>query len=631
MGKRQVRFVLWTVMVGVLAAAWATPRSSAGAGANQGPTRKTTDPPVASHGKLGQDLFLAIDQRDAAALKALLNRGADPNSVDGLEITPLDIAAASYEPDAVQALLKAGAKPDADSSYGTPLMFAAASGNVDAANVLLARGVNVGAARNDGMTVLMMAANSGSPEFVGMLLKHKVEVEAKDDGGATALTLAARGGYDKIGQMLLDAGAHVDDPDVERHTPLMAAAMNGQVGFVKMLLKHGANPNARDAKGRTALILTAEYGDYPAVIHALKAAGADVRATDPTGASAAAFAAKRKFAASEAELGKPTRAAVVAVGPTRSPHNAARVSLKLLQASMSQFHKMTACVSCHQEGLGQIATGEARQRGFALAPSVDRAQAKRIDATLAALQPINEAALHDPEAMKQVPLIELNEVNTTDGWLLAGLAAHHAPRTQATAAMAMVLARQQSPDGHWSFSTPRVPMQSSNVTFTALAIRALKAYGPASSAGQIWRAKTWLLHTPAATSEDRASRLLGLKWAGASKATMRKAVEAVKADQRPDGGWSQLPTLQSDAYATGQALYALHAGGGLSVTNRAYTRGVRFLLRTQDQDGSWFVNKRAIPANNYFDAGFPHGESQYASFNGTCWATIALADAAGAP
>ena len=51
------------------------------------------------------------------------------------------------------------------------------------------------------------------------------------------------------------------------------------------------------------------------------------------------------------------------------------------------------------------------------------------------------------------------------------------------------------------------------------------------------------------------------------------------------------------------------------------------MLRTQDEDGSWFVNKRAIPANNYFNAGFPHGESQYASFNGTCWATMALLQA----
>ncbi len=62
----------------------------------------------------------------------------------------------------------------------------------------------------------------------------------------------------------------------------------------------------------------------------------------------------------------------------------------------------------------------------------------------------------------------------------------------------------------------------------------------------------------------------------------------------------------------------------MPVTDAAYRRGVSYLLRTQDEDGTGFVTKRAIPANNYFDAGFPHGESQYASFNGTCWATMAL-------
>ena len=68
----------------------------------------------------------------------------------------------------------------------------------------------------------------------------------------------------------------------------------------------------------------------------------------------------------------------------------------------------------------------------------------------------------------------------------------------------------------------------------------------------------------------------------------------------------------------------LGLAGGLPVTDPVYQRGVQFLLRTQEGDGSWFVNKRAIPVNNYFDAAFPHGESQFASFNGTCWATMAL-------
>jgi len=64
-------------------------------------------------------------------------------------------------------------------------------------------------------------------------------------------------------------------------------------------------------------------------------------------------------------------------------------------------------------------------------------------------------------------------------------------------------------------------------------------------------------------------------------------------EQRADGGWSQLPTLASDAYATGLALVALHQGGVLPVDHAAYRRGVEFLLRTQLEDGSWFVLRAA--------------------------------------
>ena len=627
--SRKIRFAFGAIMVGSLAVAAAAPWSSAHFRSGQEKSaRKSTDPPVPSRGKLGQDLFLAIDHRDLSAVQSLIKQGADPDSRNGLEFTPLYIAAASFQPAAMQALLQAGAKPDADSSYGTALTFAAASGNVDGANLLLSLGVNVNATKNDGTTVLMMAANAGSPEIVGELLKRKADVNAKDDGGSTALSLAARGGYETVGHMLLDAGAVVDGADSEGQTPLMAAAVTGHSDCVLMLLQKGANPNTRDAKGRTALILSAAYGDYPEVVHALLSGGADAKTTDTQGCSAAALAEVRGHSKSLVLLGKPTPASLAAAGRAHSPREAVHLSLKLVQSSMLQFHKMTACVSCHQEGLGRIATGEARDRGFSLDQAVEQPQVKRLDQTLAAMQPLHTQALKDPEAMKHVPLIEINELATTDTWLLAGMAAHNQPPTEGTAAMTMVLARQQAPDGHWSFSVPRVPMQSSNVTFTALAVRSLSAYGPKSHAAeiaaQIHRAKVWLLHTPAKTSEDRASRLLGLKWAGATVSERRKASEAVRADQHPDGGWSQLPNLQSDAYASGQALYALHVGGGLPVTDPVYARGVKYLLRTQDADGSWFVNKRATPANNYFDAGFPNGESQYASFNGTCWAMMAL-------
>jgi ankyrin repeat protein len=626
------RGAAWVILgscfaVGAMAQSGSVPALSLHQPGVQG-QRKSTDPPARATGKLGQDLFLAIDHRDLKSVQALIKKGADPNSRNGLELTPLHIAAASWQMDVMQALLGAGAQPDAPSTYGTPLTFAAVSGDFPGAGILISKGANVNTARTDGITVLMMAANSGSPELVGGLLKGGADVNAKNECDATALNYAARSGFDKVGRMLLDAGATVDSDNIEGLTPLMEAARNGHTAFVRLLLEKGAKVDAKDSNGQTALILAAGAGDYPEVIRALLGAKANPGATDKKGRSAAALANARGYRASAALLSKPTAAALAAVGRAPSPREAVTRSLKSLESSSGEFSRMTACISCHHEGLGRIATGSARDHGFSLDKDLMKIQAQRIGGALMAMKPLHDRALVDPETMKQIPLIEMNEVSTVDTWLLAGMAAHHVPPSDAAAAMTMVLARQQSPAGFWSFSLPRTPMQSSFFTFTALAVRSLNAYAPKSSsaetAGRIHRARTWLQTAPAKSSEDRASRLLGLKWSGATKGDLRKAMSAVRADQRPDGGWSQLPGLHSDAYATGQALYALHVGGGMPVSDPAYKRGVQYLLRTQDQDGTWFVCKRAIPANNYFDAGFPHGESQYASFNATSWATLAL-------
>ena len=75
--------------------------------------------------------------------------------------------------------------------------------------------------------------------------------------------------------------------------------------------------------------------------------------------------------------------------------------------------------------------------------------------------------------------------------------------------------------------------------------------------------------------------------------------------QRADGGWAQLPGLESDAYATGQALYALRIGGGMSPTHETYRKGVANLLQTQLPDGTWLVHTRSYPVQPYFESGFP--------------------------
>ncbi len=589
--------------------------------------RKSTDAPLPSRGKLGQDLFIAIGRGDISGVEALLAKGADPNARNGLEFMPLYMAAALHQAPMMDDLLKAGAQVDGKSAYGTPLMFACVTANLDGAKVLIEKGADVNVLRSDGMNPLMMATNAGFPPLVAELLTHKVDVKAQDDGGTTALSLAARHGSLAVGDMLVAAGAPVNSADADGQTPLMEAAVNGHADFVKMLLAKGAKPNAKDGMGRTALLVTASYGDYPEVIKALVAGKANPKAKDAKGRTAIALAASRGNMQTVAALG-----GKVASRPVRAPKEAVNLSLKLIQSSMLEFNRSTTCLSCHQEGLGRIATGSARAHGYKLDAAVQKAQMARIQGMLTGLKPLHEQALKNPEAMKQLPLVEINEVTTVDSWLLAGMAAQNQPPTNATGPMVMCLARQQMPDGSWTFALPRVPMQSSFFTFTALSVKALQTYGPKSYSAEIaerlGRAKNWLLTAKPQNSEDRASRLMGLKWLGASTLDRQHAIADITADQRADGGWSQLPNMHSDAYATGQALYALHLAGVTS-QDRVYKRGVQYLLRTQDDDGSWFVTKRAFPANNYFDAGFPHGESQYASFNGTCWATLALLESGG--
>ena len=119
-------------------------------------------------------------------------------------------------------------------------------------------------------------------------------------------------------------------------------------------------------------------------------------------------------------------------------------------------------------------------------------------------------------------------------------------------------------------------------------------------------------------------KLFGLVWSGADGNEIGKASAALLAQQRPDGGWAQLTGLESDAYATGQAMVALQQAGTLAATDEAFQRGIAYLLRTQMADGSWIVRTRSSPVQQLKESGFPHGRHQWISAAGTSWAAMAL-------
>jgi Planctomycete cytochrome C len=57
-----------------------------------------------------------------------------------------------------------------------------------------------------------------------------------------------------------------------------------------------------------------------------------------------------------------------------------------------------------------------------------------------------------------------------------------------------------------------------------------------------------------------------------------------------------------------------------------FRRGADYLLRTQFDDGSWWVKSRAWPLQPHFDSGFPHGKDQWISSTATALAAIVLLD-----
>jgi len=159
---------------------------------------------------------------------------------------------------------------------------------------------------------------------------------------------------------------------------------------------------------------------------------------------------------------------------------------------------------------------------------------------------------------------------------------------------------QQSAAGHWVVphgSIARPPIEDGDIARTALGVLALKNYGAPGRAAdfneRIARAGAWL-------------------------------AKAILASQRSDGGWPQRLELQSDAYATGQTLYALSASDVLSPREPAYQKGVKYLLATQHADGSWYVRSRAPKFQPYFESGFPYGGDQWISQMATGWAAAAL-------
>ena len=158
-------------------------------------------------------LLAAIVTNKKAAAKLLLASGARLNDKDKVGRSAIFYSAnAKIDPEIAQMLIEKGADINVMDNNGfTPLSLAAARGNTEAVKVLIKAGLSASGTSTKGeFTPLMSASANKRPVVVEQLLTYKLDIDARGPGGRTALMWAAQYNCLKCVELLLANGASAE-------------------------------------------------------------------------------------------------------------------------------------------------------------------------------------------------------------------------------------------------------------------------------------------------------------------------------------------------------------------------------------------------------------------------------------
>ncbi len=302
-----------------------------------------------------------------------------------------------------------------------------------------------------------------------------------------------------------------------------------------------------------------------------------------------------------------------AADPVPSVKETIRRGLSFLAKDNLAWKEKKQCAECHHAPFTIWALNEGKKQGYA----VDEK----------ALAEMTSWVTSKDHLVKLVPKpakreqIELNEAPLL---LALGLEAGDARPMQdgLKQLLASVLADQDR-DGSWKLSYEFRPIGSSPQVLTTLSLLALSAPNAPDMGNEGKAARErglkWLRDArPDDEVQTAALRLILWRRLGLPAAEWEPLVKKLRAAQKADGGWSQVESAKSDAYATGQALYAL-AEAGVKPGDEAVRRAQSFLAGTQREDGGWAMVSRAIMRD-----GKPPKNLEPITHAGSAWAVLGL-------
>ncbi len=387
-----------------------------------------------------------------------------PEAQSQREVPPLIEAVWKQDRARVEELLAQGADPDAlDAQERPPWMWAVVARDTGAVHQMLSK-VRALPFEGDRKYALPFAASRNDIPLARALLVRGLPVNGSALDGATALLLAAANGHEAMIGFLLSAGADVNAQDDHGDTALMAAVRVGSLASVKRLLAAGAEVDRKDDAGRTARMWAVRSGNRE-ILDTLVDGGTD--------------------------------AVVQGSKPLISTTAAVERSLKLIQEGTETWIERTSCTACHHQPLMLRAVAVAQRNGYSPDVSLLERQVKRLMADDVKFQELDEEAVKTEDGILRSSL----ENGGDFAFAFALLRASYVDSSNVIAApkvgaSTLLLARMQLADGSWRFGPPRVPIESSDIATTAMAVRAMTALAPDEAAKEVRervdRASAWL-------------------------------------------------------------------------------------------------------------------------------------------